>query len=303
MECTPSAPLIGRKIGCYLIRSVVGRGGMAVVYRARDLGRRRDVALKVLDSRTGADAIARFCCEATWLASCRDPHIVRIFDTGRAGGVHYIAMELMATTLQARLTDRRPGCDELVAVGAGLLRGLVAAHRAGLIHRDIKPANVGIAVGGRVVLLDFGVARPLPWSGCLRDCATIQPLSCLAGTMQYMAPEQLCGAVVDERVDVYGAGAVLYEFATGRAPFAHLRDGALIDAILHHAPRRPSERHPAITPALESVVLRALDKDPSRRFASAAAMLHALRHAALPAPAALAFGAPRRRAGPLEAAV
>ena len=279
MELADSPSPVGRTLGRYVIEALIGRGGMGAVYRAHDCVNRRDVALKVLGSRAGQDAIDRFQREALWLSCCDDPHIVSVYETGREGNIHYIAMELMATTLQSRIVSRGPTVDGVEAVASGILLALVAAHRAGILHRDVKPANVGISAAGRVKLLDFGVANALPWNAAQSECATIAPLATSAGTIEYMPPEQLCGEPTDERADVYGAGAVLYEFVTGQPPFDGAHLAALIDGILNRVPAAPATMNQSVGPALNGLILRALEKKPGRRFPSARAMHDALRQA------------------------
>lgn len=279
MELADSPSPVGRTLGRYAIEALIGRGGMGAVYRAHDRVNQRDVALKVVGSRAGQDAIDRFQREALWLSCCDDPHIVSIYETGRAGNIHYIAMELMATTLQSSIASRGPTVEGVESVASGILLALVAAHRAGILHRDVKPANVGISAAGQVKLLDFGVANALPWNAAQSECATIAPLSTSAGTLEYMAPEQLCGEPTDERADVYGAGAVLYEVVTGQPPFSGAHLAALIDGILNRVPAAPATLNPSVGPGLNALILRALDKKPWRRFRSAEAMHDALGYA------------------------
>ena len=276
MERKDSAALVGRQLNRYLIEDLIGQGGMGQVYRARDTRAHRDVALKVLDRSSGQDALDRFQREALWLSYCDGPHIVPVYDTGRIDGIAYIAMELMATTLQSRIKEGRAPVDEIVSVGVGILHGLAVSHRIGIIHRDIKPANVGISSSGVVKLLDFGVANPLPWSTHDQNSGT-SPFTPFVGTLDYMSPEQLRGDPLDERGDIYSTGAVLYELATGWRPFPEPRPACLIDAILNAAPRPLSALGADVPQALEAVLLTALDKQRSRRYRSALAMIDALR--------------------------
>lgn len=275
MERKDSAALIGRQLNRYRIGDLIGQGGMSQVYRAHDGRAHRDVALKVLDPSSGQEALDRFQREALWLSYCDGPHIVPVYDSGRIDGIAYIAMELMATTLQSRIKAGPAAPGEIVSVGVSILLGLTVSHRIGIIHRDIKPANVGISSSGVVKLLDFGVANPLPFSTHDQNSGTSPPTP-FVGTLDYMSPEQLRGDPLDERGDIYSAGAVLYELATGRRPFPEHRPACLIDAILNSAPMAPSAL--ADVPAtLEDVLLTALDKQRSRRYRSAMAMVKALR--------------------------
>lgn len=263
-------------LGRYCLEEVLGRGAMGVVYRAFDQVTRRTVALKVLSpDACGEEAMDRFRVEMQWLARCRSPHVAAIHQAGRIEGVDYIAMELMADTLAARIARGSSTTDELVSVGAQVLMGLGAAHACGVVHRDVKPANIGIGADGLIKLLDFGAAAALAWnspSGYQRTHLS----RLVVGSLPYMSPEQLRADPPDPRADVYGAGAVLYELATGMRPFDGREGAAAIDAVLHHPPQRPSGLNPDIDPQLERVILRALAKYPARRFTSAFAMMDAL---------------------------
>ena len=271
--------LRGRTLGRYFVEDLIGMGGMGVVYRAHDVADGRKVALKVVASRPGrqADLATRLKAEARWLACCRAPNVVRVFEMASADGVDFIAMELMPTTLESLIARNGPlGDAELLGIGTQVLLGLESAHLDGVLHGDVKPANVGISSDGIVKLLDFGVARPLP--GCLDSpSATTGCLDrCEFGTIQYMSPEQLRGDPLDTRADVYGAGAVLYEAATGRPPFTQQGLVCLIDAVLHVEPKRPRELNPALSPAFDDLVMKALAKDVSKRFGSTQDMRAAL---------------------------
>lgn len=270
----PDDTLVGRSVGGYFILELIGHGGMASVYKARGPSG-EDVALKVLRDDGIGDPAERLKLEAGWLSSCADPHIVRIFATGVDRGTHYIAMELLHCTLQ-HVSGVRPSVGQLVEIGAGILLGLAAAHRVGVFHGDLKPANIGIGTDGTIKLLDFGAANLLPWNELLSDTDTHRTHLGCVGTLQYLAPDHLRGDLVDERADIYGAGAVLYEVATGQPPFTELRPALLIDAILNATPRPPSELNQRVTPAFDAVVLRALAKRPAARFRSVHAMMDAL---------------------------
>ena len=270
--------LTGATLGRYDIGGVVGRGGMGVVYWARDRMIGRAVALKTLvPYSTSRARVEWFRREAEWLSRCDDPHIVRVYDSGCVSGIEFIAMELMDTTLDLRIRTRPPAdLSEIVEVAAGILMGLAAVHRAGIIHRDVKPANVGITRSGMVKLLDFGVADPLPWTRHFQESDTAPlDLGCI-GSMHYMPPEQLRGNRVDERADVYSTGAVLYELATGHRPFAETGLVCLIDAILNRPPVPPSSVNRTVPPAVDQVILRALSKRPPARYPSVTCMLDAL---------------------------
>lgn len=270
--------LEGRIVGGYLVEREIGRGGAGVVYQARDMARGCPVALKTAlpwldhDAAESADLLG----EARWLTCCRAPHIVQVFEVGQHEGTEFIAMELMASTLAARRGDEPLSAVELIGMGTGMLLGLDAAHREGVLHGDIKPANVGLSLHGTVKLLDFGVARALPWCPHDQNITTTTPLRGLVGTVPYMAPEQLRGDDADERADIYAVGAVLYELATGQPPFPGRGLADLVGAVLHARPIRPSSINRRIGSETDALLLRALEKAPSRRFRTAQQMLDAL---------------------------
>jgi serine/threonine kinase PknH len=263
-------------LGPFTLEEVLGQGGMGVVYRAFDQVTGRHVAVKTLSPSTaGEEAIERFKTESGLLTRCRAPHVAAVYRAGRIEATDYIAMELMASTLEDRIARGQATTEELIAIGSQILLGLAAAHACGVIHRDVKPANVGVSTTGLIKLLDFGVATALPLPG-----TEILQTGCssglIVGSLPYMSPEQLRAEPTDARSDIYGTGAVLYELATGTRPFAGCRGAAAIDAVLHCAPERPSRLNPALDSAVEQAILRALSKSPARRFPSAFAMMDAL---------------------------
>jgi serine/threonine-protein kinase len=273
------ARLLGRSFGPYVLQALINEGRAAGVFKAHDLSTERDVALKVITVPDLARDTAvgwRFSREGQWLASCEDPHIVRVYGTGMVEGFPYIAMELLPRTLAELVRHQPLSLDALIEAGAGILLGLAAAHRAGVIHGDLKPANVGVDARGVIKLLDFGAAMPLPWHADAGACVTeLLPFGRF-GTLQYMAPEQLLGRSMDERTDVYGAGAVLYELSTGRRPFDLDPPAALVGAILHRRVQSPSCLNPRVSACFDAVVRRALAKNPASRFRTVLAMMDAL---------------------------
>jgi eukaryotic-like serine/threonine-protein kinase len=270
--------LTGCVFGRYYVQGFLGSGGMGVVYHARDFEAGRDVALKVLSpgALLRPMALEGFRRKALWLSRCPDRHIAAVYDAGQVDGVDYVAMELMVTTLSRRLRERPFPEHELVDVGSQILLGLSAAHRRGVIHRDVKPGNVGISADETAKLLDFGVAAELGPSADPAETRTGEGGLPFAGTIHYMAPEQLRGEPIDERADLYSAGAVLYEMATGQRPFRCPQLACLIDAILNRVPVSPRRLNPSLSPAMQRVILQALDKEPDGRFATAAAMRKSL---------------------------
>lgn len=269
--------LVGRTLGRYLVQSEIGRGGTSIVYRAQDARGGRDVALKTASCTASRDSLpVDLVREGRWLTSCRAPHIVQVFEVGEQDGVEFIAMELMASTLDRRKADGPIPGDEMIGIATGMLLGLDAAHRAGIVHGDIKPANVGIARDGTVKLLDFGVAHPLPGSCEDQLITSALPVGNIVGTLPYMAPEQLRGDPVDGRADLYAVGAVLFELATGRPTFCERGVVAMIDAVLNAEPPHAATLNRLIERDTDDLLMTALAKAASRRFQSAQAMLDAL---------------------------
>jgi serine/threonine protein kinase/tetratricopeptide (TPR) repeat protein len=264
--------MIGTTLGHYRILESLGSGGMGVVYRARDERLLRDVALKLLPPDTVLDETARgrLRREALTLSRINHPGIGAVYDLGADGGVDYVVMELVpGETLDERLGGGPLPEAEVVAIGIQAAEGLAAAHREGVIHRDVKPANLKVTPDGRTKILDFGVAF---LSDPLRErpeTATRSDADVVAGTLAYMAPEQLLGEPVDARTDVYGLGVTLYELATGRRPFRAPLPAPMIDAILHEVPEHPCAARPGLSRGLAEVLLRCLEKRPERRFRTA----------------------------------
>src|SRR5690349_1961358 len=266
--------------GRYKAEKRLGSGGMAEVWCATDdvLGRR--VALKLLGSRFAEDDDfrERFKREAQAAAGLAHPNIVGIFDRGEWDGTPYIAMELVdGRTLKDLVRERGPlPPDVATNLTIQILRALGYAHRRGIVHRDVKPQNVILDQEGQAKVADFGIAR----SGGSEMTET----GTILGTVQYASPEQAQGQPVSPRSDLYSAGIVLYELLTGRVPFEGESAVAVALKQVSEPPVPPSQLRPGISPALEAVVLRALEKDPARRFASADEFVAAL-EAARRAPA------------------
>jgi Tol biopolymer transport system component len=270
--------VVGRTFSHYRVDERLGAGGMGEVYRARDLKLDRDVALKVLPENALADEAARsrFRKEAHALSRLSHPHVAHLLDFDSENGTDFLVMELVAgSSLEEAL---RPGPlpeKDVLRLGAQLARGLQAAHERGVVHRDLKPSNLHLTEDGLLKILDFGLARlaPGPESAHGHTTATETAAGAVVGSPPYMAPEQLLGKPPDARSDLYSAGAVLYELATGRRPFGARSGVALTDAILHEPPPPPSSLAASLSPALESVILKALDKDPDLRYQSAKDLL------------------------------
>jgi tetratricopeptide (TPR) repeat protein len=270
---TASTPSAGQVLGHYRIVEQIGAGGMGVVFRARDERLDRDVALKTLPRLALLSDAARrqFRREALSLAKITDPHVAMAFDFGRDGGIDYLVTEYVpGLTLEAVLAGRPLPEADVLQLGKQLASGLEAAHKEGVIHRDLKPSNLKITPDGRLKILDFGLAYMLKAETAEATAtASLTETYSDAGTLPYMAPEQVRGQKPDARADLWSAGSVLYEMSTGKPPFGDLIRGALIAAILEDAPATPRQINPKTSEGLERVILRALQKDPKERYQSA----------------------------------
>jgi eukaryotic-like serine/threonine-protein kinase len=261
--------------GRYELDGVVGRGGMAEVYRARDIRLDRIVAVKTLREDLARDATfqARFRREAQSAASLNHPSIVAVYDTGEdaAGPTHvpYIVMEYVdGRTLRELLRDdRRLLPERALEITDGVLRALDYSHRNGIVHRDIKPGNVMLTRSAEVKVMDFGIARAVSDAQ-----ATMTQTAQVIGTAQYLSPEQARGERVDARSDLYSTGCLLYELLTGRPPFTGDSPVAIAYQHVRENPVPPSRIDPEIPPWADSIVLKAMAKDPAERYQSAAEM-------------------------------
>jgi Tol biopolymer transport system component len=265
----------GSRLGPYEILAQLGQGGMGVVFRARDTKLDREVAVKVLPKNLAEDqdALSRFEREAKAVAALSHPNILAIHDFGREQGTVYAAMELLeGETLRERLRDGALPTRKAVEVALEIASGLAAAHEKGVVHRDLKPENVFLLSSGQVKVLDFGLARMDPVAPEGQDVATVS-LSTepgrVMGTVGYMAPEQVRGKAVDARADIFSFGAVLYEMLTGRRAFHGESPVETLNAILKEDPPSLFESARHVTPALERIVRRCLEKRPEERFRTA----------------------------------
>ena len=291
--------------GRYELDGIVGRGGMAEVFRARDIRLDRIVAVKTLREDLARDATfqARFRREAQSAASLNHPSIVAVYDTGEDNDgpshVPYIVMEYVdGRTLRDLLRDdRRLLPERALEITDGVLRALDYSHRNGIVHRDIKPGNVMLTRTGEVKVMDFGIARAVSDAQ-----ATMTQTAQVIGTAQYLSPEQARGERVDARSDLYSTGCLLYELLTGRPPF--LGDSPVAIAYQHvrENPVPPSQLDPEIPAWADSIVLRAMAKDPAQRYQSAADMRtdiqRALSGVPVAAPRTMGYGTTQRMAGP-----
>jgi serine/threonine protein kinase/tetratricopeptide (TPR) repeat protein len=265
--------MIGQTLSHYLILEQIGAGGMGIVYRAHDERLDRDVALKILSPEFADDQqfIARFRREARALSKLNHPNVATVHDFDSQAGTIFIVMEYVQGTSTLEKIRRGPFAEsEVINLALQLLDGLAAAHSQGIIHRDLKPGNLRETLDGRLKILDFGLARSLTADPDVTQ--SLPSTTGLIGTLPYMAPEQLRGEAADTRTDIYSAGAVLYELATGSRPFPDNFAPRLTDSILHRIPISPRELNAGISIELDSVILTALEKDPRRRFDSAQMM-------------------------------
>jgi serine/threonine-protein kinase len=276
--------VIGLTLGHYRIVEELGGGGMGVVYRAEDVRLGRSVAIKVLPEQFRDDPLAleRFNREARAAAALNHPAICIIHDVGHDQGHPFIAMELLEGRTLKQLIEHQPlPPAEVLQYAVQIAEALEAAHAKHVIHRDLKPANIFVTARGQAKVLDFGVAKMMEPAAAgaaqtmLHDTGVTRP-GAILGTISYMSPEQIRGETLDARSDLFSFGIVLYEMATGEHPFHGPTAGAIFDSILHGKPRAAAGINPAVSKPLEKVVLKALEKDRSRRFFTATAMRAAL---------------------------
>ena len=278
--------MIGKQLGHYVVLAGLGSGGMGDVYVAQDTRLDRRVALKLPrpDVSASADRLALFRREARAAAALNHPNIVHLYSVEEAEGLIFMTMELVqGRSLRELLSDGAPlMLPRTLAFASQIAEGLACAHAAGVLHRDLKPANVMITEDDRVKILDFGVAkffRPVSMWGA--EEATTGSASSSSGrpvgTVGYMSPEQALGKTLDARTDLFALGVVLFEMATGRAPFEGETLAAVFDHLLNRRPLSPLTLNPALPASLATLIDRALEKDPERRYRSASDFLEDLR--------------------------
>jgi serine/threonine-protein kinase len=274
-------PLVGDDFAGYRLRSVLGRGGMSVVYQAENPRLGSVIALKVLAPELATDDVfrARFLEESRIAASLNHPNVIPIYDTGSSGGLLYIAMRYVSGTDLRQMLKKRGRLipSTALALTGQAARALDAAHRRGLVHRDVKPGNLLIERGDddddpdHVYLADFGITKhAIDRSGMT---ATGQFL----GTVDYVAPEQIQGMSVLGLADQYSLGCVVYECLTGRVPFEKDLDAAIIFAHVTESPTTPTALRPDLPPAVDDVFGRVLAKQPGDRYASCREFIEAMR--------------------------
>jgi len=269
--------LIGKTLAHYEITALLGEGGMGAVYRATDTRLGRDVALKVLTglSDHGPERLARFQQEARTIAALNHPNIVTLFAVEEADGIPFLTMELIdGVRLTSKISDDGLDLDGLLQWAVPLADAVSTAHKQGITHRDLKPDNVMIDSGGRVKVLDFGLAKLLevgdPNDDATRTIAVHKTAEGrILGTAAYMSPEQAEGKPVDARSDVFSLGIVLYEMATGRKPFDGETAISTISSIVKEQPKSALELNRGLPRHLGRILDRCLAKDPDRRYQSA----------------------------------
>ncbi len=231
--------MIGQALGKYRVVEKLGEGGMGIVYRARDEGLNRNVAVKILPpgALTDEGSRKRFRKEALTLAKLNHPNIESLYDLDNKDGVDFLVMEYVpGATLAERLAGGALPEKEVLTLGMQVAAALEEAHDQGVVHRDLKPGNIGVTPKGQVKLLDFGLAKVLPQAAEVDITVSLTETPAMAGTLPYMPPELLRGEPTDTRADIYALGVVLYEMTTGQRPFREQLASRLTDAILHQLP-------------------------------------------------------------------
>ncbi|HEV2235750.1 MAG TPA: serine/threonine-protein kinase [Ktedonobacterales bacterium] len=285
--------LVGSMLGGYRLTALLGAGGMAEVYQGRDPGSGRDVAVKVLPRALAQDPgyVNRFRDEARRVAALKHPNVVPLLRYGEEGGLLYIVMPVLTESLRDRMErDRVIPPTEAAKLTVQVAAALDAAHKQGLVHRDVKPENVLISSQGRALLTDFGISREVDVLSKASAQRTLAATGLPVGTPEYMAPEQLRGGAFDQRVDIYALGAVLYEMLTGHVPHDANTPYEVAALVLTKPIRPPSQYNPAIWPALEKVVMRALAPEAGDRYPNMLTFATDLRHAVVGEGSRLARG-------------
>jgi len=274
----------GTKLGPYEIQSAIGAGGMGEVYRARDSRLGRDVALKILPESFAreSDRLHRFEQEARAVATLNHPNILAVFDIGQQNGSPYLISELLeGETLRTVLDRGALSQRKAIEYGVQIAQGLAAAHEKGIVHRDLKPENIFVTKDARIKILDFGLAKQAQKASvAASDGVTLTSSHTAAGvvmgTASYMAPEQVRGDLADPRTDIFAFGAVLYEMLSGKRAFRRETTAETMTAVLKEDPPELADPGHPVSPALDRIVRRCIEKSPEQRFQSAKDLSFAL---------------------------
>ncbi len=290
----PVGGMLNETVSHYRILRKLGSGGMGVVYEAEDVRLGRHVAIKVLSEKFSKSpaAVERFQREASTASSLNHPNICTVHDVGEHAGHHFIVMELLeGKNLRQVMLHAPLKLEEMVAFGLQIADGLEAAHKRGIVHRDIKPANLFVIEGQRIKILDFGLAKltggdrgRVSEDTTLGDSPTQESLTGpgeFLGTVSYMSPEQARGEPLDHRTDLFSFGVVLYEMATGVLPFRGDTSAVVFDSILNRPPASATHVNPQVSPEVDRIINRALEKDRVMRYQSAADLGAELRRLAM----------------------
>jgi eukaryotic-like serine/threonine-protein kinase len=259
------------RLGPYELLSLLGRGGMGEVYRARDTRLTRTVAIKVLPAALSdsVQARSRFQREARAIASLSHPNVCVVHDVGNEGGLHFIVMEYLdGESLSARLHRGPLPLSELLVRGIEIVSGLEHAHAAGIVHRDVKPANIMLDAESRVLLTDFGISKAAVVRDNATTAAALTEFGTVLGTPHYLAPEQALSRTVDGRADQYALAIVGYEMLTGSVPFDDETPHGIIHRHVNELPPRVAALRPEVPEHISAAIARALLKAPSHRFAA-----------------------------------
>ena len=283
--------------GRYRLTGKIGAGGMGEVYQGQDLRLGREVAIKVLPpgSLQDENARSRFRREAELLCKLNHPNIATVYDFETQDGSDFLVMEyIRGETLSDRLCAGPLPEKDVLRLGLQLADGIAAAHEHGVIHRDLKPGNLRVTPDGWLKILDFGLARAINPASENNATQTATQTTDVEGTLRYMAPEQLRGQTIDGRSDIYAVGSILYEMTTGQVAFDDKLTTALVEAILHQPPRPPRQLNSSISPRLEDIILKCMEKDPGNRYQSTKELAVDLRRLAPSTVMTTMTAAPRR---------